>query len=142
MSEDVIDKQSAVEKHAAIFAQQAMFQENVDALTKEVGSIIYTVIATDDGFPIAYTKLDEKDAIGKAALAASLSGLGNTIASESSLDYVEAVHVECGSGFVFSRGVDLKGKKVVLLVGSTNELNLATLLWYIKKMVDTIVEKF
>ena len=134
---------TAVEKHAAIFAQQTMFQQAVETLKADASSVIYSIISTDDGFPVAYTDLDEKNATGKAALAASLSGLGNTIAAESSLDFVKAVHVECGSGFVFSREVDLKeGKKVVLLVGSTNELNLATLLWHIQKMVDTITERF
>lgn len=132
----------AVLKHAAVIAQRAMFQENLDLLTKNVEGILYAIIATDDGFPVAYTNIDEKNATGKAALAASLSGLGDTIALESTLDHANAIHVECDNGFIFSRGVDLKGKTIVLLVGSTNEQTLATLLWHIKKMVDNIIQSF
>ncbi|MBO7081718.1 MAG: roadblock/LC7 domain-containing protein [Neisseriaceae bacterium] len=136
------NNKEAVKKHAAVVAQRAMFQKCVDVLTQNVEGILYTIIATDDGFPVAYTNMDEKTATGKAALAASLSGLGDTIAMESSLQQSNAIHIECGNGFIFSRGINLSGKNIVLLVSSTNDLTLATLLWHIKKMVDVIVTNF
>lgn len=134
--------QVAAIKHESVIVQRAMFQENLDALTSNVEGILYTIIATDDGFPVAYTNIDEKNATGKAALAASLSGLSDTISLESGLERTNAVHIECNNGFIFSRGVDLKGKTIVLFVGSTNELSHATLLWHIKKMVDNIIQSF
>ena len=136
------NNKEAVKKHAAVVAQRAMFQKCVEVLTQNVEGILYTIIATDDGFPVAYTNMDEKTATGKAALAASLSGLGDTIAMESSLQQSNAIHIECGNGFIFSRGINLSGKNIVLLVSSTNDLTLATLLWHIKKMVDVIVTNF
>ena len=136
------NNKEAVKKHAAVVAQRAMFQKCVDVLTQNVEGILYTIIATDDGFPVAYTNMDEKTATGKAALAASLSGLGDTIAMESSLQQSNAIHIECGNGFILSRGINLSGKNIVLLVSSTNDLTLATLLWHIKKMVDVIVTNF
>ena len=140
MSEE--NNKKAVQKHEAIIAKKAMFQKHADDLTQRLDGILYVMIATDDGFPVAFTGMDEKNAAGRAALAASLEGLGDTVAFESSLQNAQAIHVECQNGFIFNRNIEIDDKNLVLLIASNNELTLATLLWHIKKMVDDIVRNF
>ncbi|MDO5686157.1 MAG: roadblock/LC7 domain-containing protein [Neisseria sp.] len=137
------DNHEAVRKHEEIVARTDLFKKHVDSLKKNATSLVYAMIATDDGFPVAYTEMDDQEAMRKAAVTASLNGLSSTVAQESNLKKADATHIECEAGFVFSRIVYLSGgKEVGLLVAANGEENFATLLWHIKKMVTELVDEF
>lgn len=137
------DNQEAVRKHQEIIARTALFQKHIDGLAEKINNLIYSMITTDDGFPVAHTSMDKQEAMRKAAIASSLNGLSSTVAQESNLKKADATHIECGEGFIFSRTIYLaQEQKVVLLLAVRKMESLAMLLFYIKKMVDELADEF
>ncbi|MBR6027318.1 MAG: roadblock/LC7 domain-containing protein [Neisseriaceae bacterium] len=137
------DNDEAVVSYEEIMSEADLFQKHLDELNEKIDGITYSIVATVDGFPVAYTHLEEKNAAGRAALAASLDGLGETVSIESQMDSVDAIHVECSNGFVFCRNIDLEDhRRVALLLATTNKGALGTLLWHIKNTSDEMKKDF
>ena len=120
-----------------------LFQKYIDQLAKNIKGLHYCIIATNDGFPIANTPMDPKDAEGKAALTASLEGLGATVAYESDCSDVQAVQIECADGFILSRAIELDNEhRVALLLATTGAEKPATILWHIRDMIKELQKQF
>lgn len=120
-----------------------MLQQFIDEFANNIQGLRYCIIATDDGFPIANTPMTPQDAEGKAAMTASLEGLGETVAYESDCNDVQAVQIECSNGFIFSRAIYLDAEhRVALLLATTGKEKPATILYYVRDMVNKIQAAF
>ena len=132
-----------VQQHAEVISKTAIFQSGIDYLRDSIQGLKYAIFATDDGFPVATTQMDLKEATRKAAMTASLDGLSKTVAHESEFSEAIATQVECSDGFIFSRIVSLRqGLHVALLVAARNGESLATIQWHIKKCASDVIEQF
>lgn len=139
----MIENQQHALRYDNISRSAAMLQQHIDELAENLQGLSYCIIATDDGFPIANTPMSPQDAEGKAALTASLEGLGETVAYESDCNDVQAVQIECADGFIFSRAIYLDAEhRVALLLATTGKTKPATILWYVRDMVNKIQAAF
>lgn len=139
------ENDKAVQDHAEIVSKKKIFEDQIFALEKALNGLKYAIISTDDGFPVATTKMDVKEATRKAAMTASLDGLSKTVAMESGYPSAISTQVECDDGFIISRIIYLKEDKsmhVVILVATDSSETIATVTWNLKKAIQTIIEKF
>lgn len=129
--------------HQEVMSKVPFFKQHLLQMSEELGSVKFSIIATDDGFPVAHTLGDEKEAARKAAMAASLDGLCNSVAQESELKTANATTIETEDGLVFCRHVPLAPKKhVILLTATSIDSNYGTTLWGIKKTITEIIEGY
>ena len=139
----MIENQQHALRYDNISRSAAMLQQYIDELAYNLSGLSYCIIATDDGFPIANTPMSPQDAEGKAAMTASLEGLGETVAYESNFADVQAVQIECANGFIFSRAIQLDAEhRVALLLATNSTIKPATTLWYVRDMVNKIQAAF
>ena len=139
----MIENYYQAQRYDTISQQSLMLQQFIDEFANNIQGLRYCIIATDDGFPIANTPMTPQDAEGKAAMTASLEGLGETVAYESDCNDVQAVQIECSNGFIFSRAIYLDAEhRVALLLATTGKEKPATILYYVRDMVNKIQAAF
>ncbi|MBP3222049.1 MAG: roadblock/LC7 domain-containing protein [Neisseriaceae bacterium] len=139
----MIENYYHAQRYDTISQQSLMLQQFIDEFANNIQGLRYCIIATDDGFPIANTPMTPQDAEGKAAMTASLEGLGETVAYESDCNDVQAVQIECSNGFIFSRAIYLDAEhRVALLLATTGKEKPATILYYVRDMVNKIQAAF
>ena len=139
----MIENYYHAQRYDTISQQSLMLQQFIDEFANNIQGLRYCIIATDDGFPIANTPMTPQDAESKAAMTASLEGLGETVAYESDCNDVQAVQIECSNGFIFSRAIYLDAEhRVALLLATTGKEKPATILYYVRDMVNKIQAAF
>lgn len=127
--------------------QEGRFLPHLENFAQQVTGVLYTIISTTDGFPVAYSGIDAQQATRQAAMAASLDGLCATLVTEALAQPasghealpVDAVTIESSSCFLFSRQLLMtNGANLVLLGAFNKEENLATLQWQIKQLINSL----
>lgn len=86
-------------------AVTAVAQEHADAIVSQLAGITAVVIATVDGFDVASSHRREIDAPRIAALASSISAIGEVVSAEASLGAARCITIETEGGFAVTHRV-------------------------------------
>jgi predicted regulator of Ras-like GTPase activity (Roadblock/LC7/MglB family) len=87
-----------------------------ESLLKETAGVTTVVIATTDGFEIAWAAASEVDPARIAALASSIAAIGDVVSSEASLGPAKTVIVESEGGFALAQRVARSDLPLVIKV--------------------------
>lgn len=83
----------------------AVAQEHANAIVSQLGDITAVVIATVDGFDLASSHRREIDAARIAALASSISAIGEVVSAEARLGSARCTTIETDGGFAVTHRV-------------------------------------
>jgi uncharacterized protein len=106
-------------------AAQNLIQQEAQNLVDEVTGVTAVVIATIDGFSVASVTRGELDASRVAALASSISAIGQVASDEAKLGESRSVMVDTSTGFVCVYTVKLNKVDLVLTIITNAEALMA-----------------
>ena len=119
-----------------------MFQEYLETFHQQTDCVQFVILASEDGFPVAYTGIEPDKSKRASAMASTLYGLAGTIVKEFDLQALDGAILECELGVVLCRSVQLKSKNFVVLAVVDHTVVIGHALWSIKnlakKMSDAI----
>lgn len=91
-------------------------QREAQALLDETAGVTAVVVSTTDGFDIAAATTRSVDAGRIAALASSISSIGEVVSSEANLGKALSVTVETSDGFALAQGIAHGELPMVMMV--------------------------
>ncbi len=117
-------------------AQKA--QSAIDLLFNKLSGVNALLIASVDGFPIAYRAIIDVDANKVAAMASSFSALGVVVADESHIGSKKVVTLEAEDGYVILLDISHIDFPMVLSITASKNTVLAQTLYLARETIKEI----
>lgn len=117
-------------------AQKA--QNAIDLLFNKLSGVNALLIASVDGFPIAYRAIIDVDANKVAAMASSFSALGVVVADESHIGSKKVVTLEAEDGYVILLDISHIDFPMVLSITASKNTVLAQTLYLARETIKEI----
>jgi hypothetical protein len=103
-------------------------RQAAEALLGRISHGRAVVIATEDGFQLACATREALDASRVAAIASSMSAIGEVVTSETRLGRVRCVMVEADDGYIVMRAARREGVGLVVAALASREALLGLLI--------------
>ena len=107
---------------------EAAARQVADALLDKLGQARAVVVATEDGFQVACASREPLDAARLAAIASSMSAIGEVVTRETNLGAVRCLMVEAEDGYLVMRATRRQDVGLVIAALSTREALLGLLI--------------
>ena len=117
-------------------AQKA--QSAIDLLFNKLSGVNALLVASVDGFPIAYRAIIDVDANKVAAMASSFSALGVVVADESHIGSKKVVTLEAEDGYVILLDISDIDFPMVLSITASKNTVLAQTLYLARETIKEI----
>ena len=117
-------------------AQKA--QNAIDLLFNKLSGVNALLVASVDGFPIAYRAIIDVDANKVAAMASSFSALGVVVADESHIGSKKVVTLEAEDGYVILLDISHIDFPMVLSITDSKNTVLAQTLYLARETIKEI----
>ena len=117
-------------------AQKA--QSAIDLLFNKLSGVNALLVASVDGFPIAYRAIIDVDANKVAAMASSFSALGVVVADESHIGSKKVVTLEAEDGYVILLDISHIDFPMVLSITASKNTVLAQTLYLARETIKEI----
>ena len=117
-------------------AQKA--QNAIDLLFNKLSGVNALLVASVDGFPIAYRAIIDVDANKVAAMASSFSALGVVVADESHIGSKKVVTLEAEDGYVILLDISHIDFPMVLSITASKNTVLAQTLYLARETIKEI----
>ena len=117
-------------------AQKA--QNAIDLLFNKLSGVNALLVASVDGFPIAYRAIIDVDANKVAAMASSFSALGVVVADESHIGSKKVVTPEAEDGYVILLDISHIDFPMVLSITASKNTVLAQTLYLARETIKEI----
>lgn len=117
-------------------AQKA--QSAIDLLFDKLSGVNALLVASVDGFPIAYRAIIDVDANKVAAMASSFSALGVVVADESHIGSKKVVTLEAEDGYVILLDISHIDFPMVLSITASKNTVLAQTLYLARETIKEI----
>ena len=113
-------------------------QNAIDLLFNKLSGVNALLIASVDGFPIAYRAIIDVDANKVAAMASSFSALGVVVADESHIGSKKVVTLEAEDGYVILLDISHIDFPMVLSITASKNTVLAQTLYLARETIKEI----
>ena len=113
-------------------------QNAIDLLFNKLSGVNALLVASVDGFPIAYRAIIDVDANKVAAMASSFSALGVVVADESHIGSKKVVTLEAEDGYVILLDISHIDFPMVLSITASKNTVLAQTLYLARETIKEI----
>ena len=126
-------------KHHLPESVVAIARAEAQKIAQEVSGIKAVVIATVDGFDIASTVLDTTDPKRIAAMASSISAIGDVVSQEAGLGRGKNIIINTVNGFVVVQNVRHQKWELVVNVVAKDSAILAQVSYHTARLAQALV---
>jgi predicted regulator of Ras-like GTPase activity (Roadblock/LC7/MglB family) len=117
---------------------QLQMQQELQALSDGTSGVVALVLATVDGFSIASVASETMDTSRIAALASSMSAIGQVAANETQLGSCKSLTIDTSEGFMCVFAMQIKNLDLVLTVLANSQSILAQVIYKVRRIFDRL----